>query len=256
MSRKAGLTFGTILAALCLVATGVGIALVVMAHGMPSHTDERRAAELTRLYEQNYVKVAPEQREPTKQEIIALRTSKWKLYNAGLGMCLIPPLLLFAMLRFELWDIRKLRTAKTPRTRLEFLGLASCAWLALLPALELQSDDEYGQDDLTPTIDTGHGSLWIVGTKLFLLTLIVMLVFGRFLVLRRVVLPANLWCWDSARPHRSLVLTVLYGLLGCVLVVLIVWSASNFPWAVPSLMVGLYVILSSRAALINVVRQA
>ena len=245
--------FGTMLVALCLVATGVGIALLVMAHGMPSHTDERRAAELTRLYEQNYVKLTPEQREPAKQEIIALRTSKWKLYNAGLGTCLVSPLLLFAMLRFGLWDVRNLRAAKTPRTRLGLLGLASAAWLALLPALQLQSDDEYAQDDLTPTIDTGHGSLWIVGPKWFLLILIVMLAFGRFFVLRRVLLPANLWCWDSVRPYRSLVLSSFYGLLGGVLVVLIVWSASNFSWALPSLMVGLYVILSSRAALINVV---
>jgi hypothetical protein len=256
MTRKAGLMFGTMLVALCLATTGVGIALLVLANGMPSHTDERRAAELTELYEQNYVRVTPEQGEPAKQEIVALRTSKWKLHNGGLGMCLVSLCLLFASFRFKFWDMRNLRSATTPQTRLGLLGLASAAWWAVLPALQLEEYKEYAQDDLTPNIDTGHGSLWIVGPGLFLLIWIAMLAFGRFFVLRKVLLPANLWCWDNARPYRSLVLSALYGLLGAVLVVLIVWAASNFSWALPSLMVGLYVILSSRAALTNVVRQA
>lgn len=251
MSRKAGLTLGTVAATLCLVAIASGIVLLFIAHGMPSHTDERRAAELTALYEQNYVKLSPERRESAKQEIIALRTSKWKLYDAGLDICLVFPLLLFAMVHFQLWDVRNLRQAKTPRTRWALLALAAGAWLALLPALQLQSDHEFAQDDLTPTIDTGQGSLWIVGSKLFLLILIVMLTFGRFVVLRSALLPANLWCWNSARPWSSLVWTAVYGSLGGVFVVLIVWSASNFSWALPSLIAGIYVILSSRAALIN-----
>lgn len=256
VTRKSGLTFGVMLVALCLIATGVGIALLFKAHGMPAHTDERRAAELTRLYEENYIKASPEQRKSAETEIMVLRTSKWKLYNAGLGMCLVSPLLLFAMLHFGLWDIRNLRTVKTPQTRLRLLGLASGAWLALLPALLLQSTEDYAQDDLTPTMDTGHGSFLIALPKIFLLMLIVMLVFGRFFVLRSALLPANLWCWDSERPRRSLILSALYGLAGGVLVVLIAWSAGNFIWAVPSLVIGLYVILSTRAALINNDQQA
>jgi hypothetical protein len=254
MTRKLGLTFGAVLVVLSLFTISVGIGLIVKARGMASHTDERRAAELTRLYEQNYVR-APDQLEPVKREIVALRTSKWRLYNAGVAICLVTPLLLLAILRFRLWDVRNLRSVKTPRTRLGLLGLASCAWLALLPALLLQSDDEYAQDDLTPTIDTGHGSILVVGSELILVALIVLLAFGRFLVLRNVLLPANLWCWDGARPYRSAILSAIYGLLGCVFIIVIVWSANNFSWALPSLMIGLYVILSSRAALINVVKQ-
>jgi hypothetical protein len=243
--------FGTMLVALCLVATGVGVALLVMAHGMPSHTDERRAAELTELYEQNYTRLPPEQREPVKREIISSRTSKWSLYDAGLSMCLVSLCLLFAIVCFKLWDVRNLRTATTPQTRLGLLGLASGAWWALLPALQLEEYNEYAQDDLTPTIDTGHGLLLIIGPPLFSLIWIAMLAIGHFFVLRSVLLPANLWCWDSARPYRSLILSALYGLLGGVIVILIGWSAIAFSWALPSLIVGLYVVLSTRAALLN-----
>jgi len=256
MTTKMGLTLGALVTALCLVATGAGITLLFIAHGMPSHTDERRATHLTALYEQNYIKLTPEEREPAKQEIIALRTSKWKLYDAGLNICLVSPLILFAILHFKLWDLRNLGAVKTPRTRIGLLGLASGAWLALLPALQLQSDHDYAQDDLTPAMDTGHGSLWIVGPKLSLLVLMILLTLGRFVVLRSVLLPANLWCWNSGRPYHSLIWSVLYGLLASMFAVLIVWSVSNFSWALPSLMVGLYVILSSRAALTNISTQA
>jgi hypothetical protein len=255
MTRRAGLTFGLMLVALCWVAISVGSVLLVMAQKMPPHTDERRADELTRLYEYNYTK-GPEQLEPIKQQIVALRTSKWELYDAGLNLCLFSATLLFAVLLFGIWDLRNLWAIRTPRTRSRLLGLASVALLVLLlPAFQLQIDYEYTRDDLAPTVDTGHGAELFVGTALFLLLWIPMVVVGRFLVLRRVSLPANLWCWNRDQPRRSLIISTLFGFLALTLGILIVWSASNFSWAIPSLMVGLYVILSSRAAVMNVVGQ-
>src|SRR5579872_6608275 len=89
MTRRASLTFGFMLVALCLVAISVGSALLVMAHRMPTHTDERRADELARSYEQNYTTSSPERLEPIRRQITALRTPKWKLYDAGLDICLL-----------------------------------------------------------------------------------------------------------------------------------------------------------------------
>jgi hypothetical protein len=242
---------GIMLVAVCSIAIIVGSLLLVIAAKMPSHTDERRAAELTKLYEQNYAR-APEKLELIKEEIAALRTSKWRLYDAGLDICLFSTTLLVGIICFGLWDARNSRTITTPRTRSQLLGLASVAWLTLLPALQLLSEDGYASDDLTPTIDTGHGSLLIFGTAVFILLLIFILLVGRFLVLRRASFPANLWCWDCARRRRSLVVTAFFGLLAVMQATLIIWSISNFPWAIPSLIIGLYVILSSRAALVNV----
>jgi hypothetical protein len=258
MNRRAGLVIGKSLVALCVAATAVGIALLATARNMPIHTNEPRATELMNLYTQHYLDWTAEQRAPIEQEVISLRTSKWILYRAGLGMCLVAPLLLGAMVRFRLWDVRNLLRATTPRTRLRLLAIESIAWWALLPALLFESDDEYTQDDLTPTIDTGHGALAFAGPPFFLVMWIAMLLVGRFVILRRVLLPANLWCWDSEWPRRSMFWIVTYGLLGGALLILIAGSAMALasPWPLPSLLVGLYVISSTRAALLNRGRSA
>ena len=249
MTRKTGLLFGVMLLALSFVATGVGVALLVIAYSVPPHTDEQRAADLTVSYEQNIDNMTAEQRESIKQEMVSLRTSKWRLYNSGLGVCLVAPCLIFAMLYFRLWDLRNLRTVTTPQTRLGFLGLASAAWWALLPALQLAEFDEYAQDDLTPHIDAGHGVLFFFAP--FFLLVWIALAFGVLFILRKAPLPANLYCWDGVRPCRSIILTAFFGLASSVFAVLIIWSADNFPWGLPSLIVCLYLMLSTRAALLN-----
>src|SRR5882724_272811 len=109
MTRRAGLTFGFILVALCLVATSVGSALLVTAQKMPSHTDEQRADELARLYERSYA-TNSEQLESAKQQIVVLRTSKWQLYDTGLDICLFSAMLLLAVIYFRIWDLRNVRT--------------------------------------------------------------------------------------------------------------------------------------------------
>jgi hypothetical protein len=251
MSRGAGILIGSILTALCVIGCAAGIVLLVTAHGMLAHRDEARATELTMHYEHIYTSGTLDEKDYIKQEIVSLRTPKWKLYNAGLVMCLTGPVLLVAIIRLKLWDFRRLRSATTPRTRLHLLALASGAWLMLLPASFLELEDEYSRDDLTPTIDTGHGGFLFFSAPFFVITLIIIVLLGRFIVLRKATLPASLWCWDSDRPHRSITWTLLYGLLGSVLTLLITWSARALPWALPSLIVGLYVIASTRAALLG-----
>jgi hypothetical protein len=256
MTRRAGLTFGFMLVALCLVAISVGSALLVMANRTPAHTDERRADELARLYEQNYTTSNPERLEPIRRQITALRTPKWKLYDAGLDICLLSTTLLLGVVIFRIWDVRNLRKLRTPRSRLALLGLASFALLALVPALQLQSDYEYARDDFAPAIDTGRGSALFLGAELFLLLWIPMMVVGRFIVLKHASLPESLWCWDGTQHYRSLILTTFFGLLAALLTTLLVWCAYNLSWAIPSLLIGIYVALSSRAALVSAGKKA
>src|SRR4051794_16900865 len=128
-----------------------------------------------------------------KDEIRSLRTPKWRLYRIGLPICLAVSVLLVGMLRFKLWDARNFRTINTPKSRLRFLVIASVAWFALLPAALLQINDEYAMDDLTPFADTGHGMFLVFGPPLFVVIWVVAIVVGRFVVLRNVLLPANLW---------------------------------------------------------------
>jgi hypothetical protein len=213
--------------------------------------NELRATELTIRYEAMYLNGTQEEKAAVEQEIASLRTPKWKLRNAGLTICLTAAVLLSAIRRFRLWDIRMLRHATTPQTRLGLLGLAGVAWFTLLPAFLLALEDDYAQDDLTPTIDTGHGLAYVDGPPFFAIALAVLSVLGRYVVLRSARLPSNLWIRDAGRPHRSLIWTTLYGLLAGVIVILIAGAAMGSPWFLPSLAIGLYVVLSTRAAVLN-----
>ena len=252
MTRKAGILIGSTLTILCAIGCVVGFSLLVIAHRMPAHTDEARASDLTIQYETHYIESNLEEKASIERAIVSLRTSKWELYNTGIVLLLTTPILLAAIVRFKLWDMRLWRSVTTPRTTLRLLGLASAAWLGLLPAFLFELDDEYTQDDLIPTIDTGHGIEFVVLPSFFLTTWIVWMLIGHF-TLRNARLPANLWTWDGDRPHRSLLWTVVYGFVGGAIAVWILfcWSARRFGWGLPSLIVGLYVIASTRAALVN-----
>ncbi|MGQ0681416.1 hypothetical protein [Bradyrhizobium sp.] len=251
MTQKAGILIGSILIALLAVVTATGIALFIIASRMPAHTDEQRATELTLQYLEKYSERSPEEREKAKDQIVPLRTSKWQLHTAGLSMSLLGSSLLFGMLFFKLWDIRKLRSATTPQTRPTLLAIAGAAWLALLPAFALRIGDELAQDDLTPTMDSGVGSFMSFLPPFLVTTLIVLMVLGRYVILRNARLPANLWIWNTGQPYRSLIWTIFYGLLASILIVLVVMAAWGAPWGLPSLMVALYVVLSTRAAVVS-----
>jgi len=246
------LIIGSILTGLCAIGFAAGIALLAVAYGMPAHSDEPRATRLTIQYEQNYLSATPEQKASIQREISSLRTSKWERFNAGLVLSLTALVGLIAIIRFKLWDVRMLRSATTPRTRSRLLGLASVAWLSLLPALLFELDDEYTQDDLTPTIDTGHGAFLVDGPIFFITIWMVILLVGRF-VLRNACLPANLWIWNRDRQYFSVAWTILYGVLGGIIAALILftWSTRAVGWGLPSLTIGLYVIASTRAALLS-----
>jgi len=73
----------------------------------------------------------------------------------------------------------------------------------------------------------------------------------RFLILRNVDLPAALWCVDHGKTSRSVGLNVFYGAMIILLVAFVTWSALHYIWAIPSGLVGIYVMLSSRAGLLS-----
>src|SRR6185437_6851385 len=92
----------------------------------------------------------------------------------------------------------------------------------------------------------------LVLPRFFLITWIVFILVGRFVVLSRVQLPANLWGWGSDRPSRSLIWTTRYGFLAgfITILVLLSWWYRN-GWYPPGLLTGLYVVLSTRATLVH-----
>jgi len=246
--ERTGKRIGGIFTIACLILAFLGAGLVITSKGMPAHTDEVRATELTDLYQSKYITRSLEEREAAEQDIAALRTSKWQRYNTGLSLCVIASVMLVAILRFRLWNVLNLKDATTPLTRVKFLTLASVAWLALLPAALLELEAEYTQDDLTPTFDSGHGSFVIFGTPFILIGWLLILMIGHFILLRNTQLPTNLWHWDPSRPRHRWLLGI-FGLLTALLLIAAIWSAKNMPWTFPSLAVAIYLALSTRAAL-------
>ncbi len=152
-------------------------------------------------------------------------------------------------MRFRLWNIHKMREVTTPKTRFGLLALASVAWLALIPAIFLQIQMEYRKDDLRPMTDTGHGMFLIGGIPFFIFTCVAIVLFGRFVLLRHSTLPVNIWIWRT--DAWNLVWTVICAVLVAFLGIAAVWSAANFPWSIPSVLTGIYIALSTRAALLS-----
>jgi hypothetical protein len=251
MSRRFGKIIGVAVVSLWLLALGAGIVLLGKAHTMAAHTDERKAQELTDRYEEGRIRMSPQERERREREIAALRTAKWRLYNLGIGICLAGATLAVGIVRFQLWDMYNLRAATTPRTRARLIALASVAWLALIPAFFLDLQDAYDQDDLMPHDDVGHGMFLLLGVPIIVLIWLAATILCRFVVLRKVNLPARLWYVDYSMTYRSVGLTVFYGAMICLLAASVMLSALYFKWGIPSGLVGTYVMLSSRAGLLN-----
>lgn len=255
MSRRLGKIVGRTLVLLCVVALGVGVALLGKAHTMSAHVDERKAQQLTDSYEQGHFDMPPQEREQRENEIVDLRTAKWRLYDIGVCLCLAAATFAFAIVRFRLWDIRNLKTATTPHTRWRLIALASAAWLALIPSFVLQLRDEYAQDDLRPHngygADGDTGLFLVTGVPLIIAIWMVATPICRFLVFRNVSLPATLWRADYSGTDSSLGLKLFYGAIIGLLAAFVVWSTAYDKWAIPSGLVGIYVMLSSRAGLLS-----
>jgi hypothetical protein len=249
MSHRVAMTIGALIAMICIAAACTGIVLVIKANGMSAHTDEAMAERLTRSYEENHPKMSTAQRLELETQIALLRTSKWTFETVGRSLIITSALLLLAIFWFRLINISNLCHMTTPRTRGGFLALASIAWLALIPEIQLGIQIEYEQDDLLPTTDTGHGTFLIFGAPIILAIWGLLLLIGYFGVLRRATLPANLWHWNQTIYCTSL--TIVFGALISLMLVAIYWSAMHSVWALPTLMIGIYIALSTRAALLS-----
>jgi hypothetical protein len=227
MPQRLGKIVGAAVVALCVVAFGVGIALLGKAYTMSAHVDEPRAQELTERYDWGHFQMSPQEREQRESEIVGLRAPKWPLYNIGVCICLAAVIFAVAIVRFRLWDMHNLRAATTPRTRWRLIALGSAAWLALIPAIFIEIHDEYAQDDLTPQNGpgTGGGMFLLVGIPTIIVVWLLATLICRFVVLRNVNLPAGLWYVDHSKTYRNVGLKVFYGAMIGLLVAFVAWSA-------------------------------
>jgi hypothetical protein len=251
MSQQLGRMIGSALLVLCVLAFSIGAGLLGKAYTMQAHVDERKAQELTAKHETEYHHMPAEQRERDANEIVGMRTAKWLFYNIGVRICLIASTLTVLILRFRLWNIRNLKMVTTPRTRWRLIALAGVTWLGLIPAFSLDLEDAYAQDDLLPSDDAGHGIFLGIVAPYMIVIWIVSALICRFVVLRKINLPVSLWRTADERTLRSVGLTIFYGVAVGLLAVFSALSVAYFKWGIPSGLVGIYVMLSSRAGLIG-----
>jgi len=251
MSPHWGRAVGISLLFLCLLSFGVGVVRLNAAHRMLPHVDEPRALELTLRYQFEYSRLSPQERERRVSEIAGLRTAKWPLYNSGVRICLIAGTLVIAILCFRLWDIRNFRFITTPRTRWRLIRLTSVAWLALIPLVGLDISDGAAQDDLRLLEDAGLGEGLSMISLAIVVTWVISVVICRFAVLRRARFPAMLWSADCRWTNRNVGLTVFYGLAAVASAAFTTLAIVAFKWGIPSGLVGIYVLLSSRAGLLD-----
>jgi hypothetical protein len=225
MSRRLGKIVGAAVVVLCVVAFGVGIALLGKAYSMSAHVDEPRAQELTERYDWGHFQMSPQEREQREREIAGLRTPKWSLYNIGVCICLAAVIFAVAIVRLRLWNMLNLRAATTPRTRWRLIALGSA--LALIPAIFIEIHDEYAQDDLTPQNGPGTGGAMflLVGIPTIIVVWLLATLICRFVVLRNVNLPAALWYVDHTKTYRNVGLKVFYGAMIGLIVSFFEWSA-------------------------------
>jgi hypothetical protein len=251
MSPQLTKMVGITVVLLCVAAFGLGVTLLGKAGGMLPHIDEPRARELTLSFEREYSNMSLVERQQRESEIAGLRTAKWPLYNFAIRICLITVTFAVAIVRFRLWDIRNMRTVTTPRTRGRLIALSSLAWLALAPAMLLEIDDEIVQDDLLPASDAGLGETLSMMIGASLVVWVISVVICRFVVLRYANLPAALWYVDYSTSYRNKWLRVFYGAAIVALAAFTALSLVVFKWGIPSGLVGIYVMLSSRAGLLG-----
>jgi hypothetical protein len=249
MQYRLAVTIGALITLICIATAGMGLFLVIKANGMPAHSDKTVANHLTRSYEENRTKMSGTQRSKLETQIASLRTSKWALETVGRSLTITSVLLLLGIFWFRLINISNSSRVTTPRTRGGLLTLASVAWLALVPAIQIQIETEYEQDDFLPTTDTGHGTFLVFGVPIIVVTWIFVLLIVYFGALRRAALPVNLWRWD--RTYHCTISTVVFGVFICLLVAAICWAEAHFVWGLPTLMIGIYIALSTRVALLS-----
>ncbi|HXC73690.1 MAG TPA: hypothetical protein VN640_03330 [Sphingomicrobium sp.] len=140
---------------------------------------------------------------------------------------------------------------RTPRHRWHFLvlGLAVIAWTWWMTMFSLQIDLR------RRVFPICADSIVIPMFELTVLTLIltpVLIVAGFALTRFFGPLPAALTVWDGSRPTRSWIVSVVFvALMAAVGAVLALCIPTSMTWASPALIVALYLIAATRAALLH-----
>jgi hypothetical protein len=184
----------------------------------------------------------------------ALMTSRYDWISIGVGIGTLGGSLLLLSLHAWLSGNKRADknfSFKTPSTRVAFfvIGVIALGWSWASEVIGLQLD--LGRQMFPWCADTII--IPMAGfTFLFLALAVVCIIVGLVVVQGFGALPTNLFAWDNARPARSWLVTLLFSAAGLVIIILgfsVVQSSSSI--AMPSYVAVLYLLLSTRAALLS-----
>lgn len=193
------------------------------------------------------------------ERYLALLTPRYQWINIGVGIGTLGASLLF--LSLHNWFVRRKSDEKghgfrTPSTRVAFfvVGILALGWSWASEIVGLDLD--LARQMYPWCADTVI--IPMVGlTVLFSAIAAVCGIIGLIIVLGFGSLPADLRAWDHTRPARSWIISSIFAAAALCIVVLgfnVVQSASSI--AMPAYVAVMYLLLSTRAALLNTAHSA
>ena len=252
MSRRTGIALGVGTMIAWLLLALIGGLLVGYAEGMAEYTDPER---LRSLLPGDCPTRAPreELNACTAQwfrDMDAVRTWKWTAYDSGRGLIALSLTALAFMALKRLWDLRRITDLTTPRFKLTFFVLGTAIWLTQIPVFRFRLMEEAARNYFPWWADS-LGIPFAMHGAFVQMSLPVLLVIG-WIAVRKARLPAQLWLFDRTRRLRSVVWTALYGGFAFVLFLAsldeLVYGSFTM---VPILLVGAYLALATRAAVLS-----
>lgn len=183
-------------------------------------------------------------------DVDALRTARNPLMDGGSALMLIAASLMILVLAAVWRGATRLTEVGTPRYRATFFFAGSLATLWFHAGLAYSFVIDLDRDAFPVCADSIIIPIYglAIGCAVLLPILLVVglaisLLFGR--------LPVSLAIWDRGRPIRTWIWTVLAALacIGLVLLIFFSFLTAQF-LIIPSCLVGVYLVLSTRAAVL------
>lgn len=236
----------------------LGIALIVWSLPMPVYADHAKAQEvLSRNCSFDEARNAPMSREDRRRctdlwfaDMAAVRTSKWPLQDRGLALIAFAATVAGGIWYFRRDGATSWRELMTPRTRIGFLLTGMVIWGAQLPAHLFALGQNAGREMFPHWADSLgipiHQLTWEMKVTLPIVTLL------GIAALWRAKLPTSLWHWDRGKPWRCWGWSMLCAVATALLVadVSLALVGGRF-LLVPLGCVGVYLVLSARAAMLS-----
>lgn len=237
--------FSTAAAGLCALAA---IVLLAFSARTPEFTDRAAFDRIFGWYDIQSDAPTPRSRghwDAFQAESRPLRTHKWAYYDLGLEAAeLAIAMVLMAMLGRPRW--RRL----PPRQVIVALGVV--AWVTFLSSVWWTIDVTDRRRVSLPG-DDSMGLIVVSFLTVYGAPLVALLGALQVLAARR---PQSLLLWDRAHPAASIAITAVYGAFAAAILWVLCWFAATpdtVPWlATPSLLLGLYVVVCTRAAVLSI----